>query len=243
MKIHYIIFVLLFICTTSNAMFNEASLELETKYEEVGEWEKAAENYKYFLIKNFNRPVPLIIGTFKLARTLKITGKENESKEKFEEVITLYNKYKNLVAPLTIEYVANAKFALNDELFSVATLSLKDKNMPLNAFIKAWEEALNSMKKGYDEIIQLNVREWTMASLFKIGLAYEITGYTILSFPLPEEEKDIKKEEFFLNLRNKGLPYEDRAITFYKDIITLNKKYDVGSEWAMLATQRLENLK
>lgn len=243
MKSYFIILFFLFIHATSGAMLNEASLELGTKYEKVGEWEKVVENYQYFLIKHFNHPDYLIIGTFKLARALNITGKENEGKEKFEEVIILYNKYKNLVAPTTVEYVANARFALNEELFTAATLAHKNKNMSLDIFIKNREEYLRFMKKGYDEIIKLNSKEWMMASLFKIGLAYEITGYTILNSQPSEEEQNIKREEFFLNLRNKGLPYEDRASTFYKGVINLDDKSGVGSKWITLATQRLENLK
>lgn len=239
----FLFLTIFFANNISYTMINEASLEIGRKYEKEGEWEKAIENYRSFLSKNFNRPDPLIIGTFKLGRALRVLGREKESIEKFEEVSTLYNRYKNLIDPFSIEFVANTKFILIEPLFNAATLPYKDKNISLDTFIKNREVDLNLMKEGYGEIIKLNVKEWTMASLYKIGLAYEITGYTILNAPIPEESANIKREEFFLNLRNKGLPFEDRATTFYKEVIDLNKKFEIGNGWAKLAVQRLEILR
>lgn len=243
MKIILVILTLLLINSASYAMVKETSLELGALYEKNGEWDKAIENYKSFLIKNFNRPDSLIIGTFKLGRALMVIGKEREGSEKFEEVSTLYNKYKNLIDPFYVEYIANAKFILNEPLFTTATSPYKNKNIALDNFIKTREEALNFMKKGYDEIIKLNAKEWTMASIYKMGLAYEITGHSILNASLPEESTNIKREEFYLNLRNKGLPFVDRATTLYKEVIDLNKKFETGKTWAQLSAQRLENLK
>ena len=243
MKIILVILTPFLINSASYAMVKETSLELGAIYEKGGEWDKAIENYKSFLIKNFNHPDSLILGTFKLGRALMVIGKEKEGNEKLKEVSTLYNRYKNLIDPFYAEYIANAKFILNEPLFTTATSPYKNKNVALDNFIKTREEALNLIKAGYYEIIKLHVKEWTMASLYKIGLAYEITGNAILNAPLPEESTNIKREEFYLNLRNKGLPFEDRATTFYKEVIDLNKKLDTGKALAQLAAQRLENLK
>lgn len=243
-----IIFILTFLLipTPSISVTNNFALDKISECERAGDWEKAIEDYNTFLNLNSNDTESLITGHFRLGRALDAIGRSGESKKQFEMVSSLYKEYKkhkSINKPDLLDYVAQAKFILNEDTFGQATSPYKDQGISLDKFIRTREMALQKMEKGYDEVISLNLPNWTMASNYKIGLAYELTGYAILHAPLPENTTNLKQDEFFLTLRNKGLPFNDRASFFYKRVISLNQRLKTGEEWTKLANQRIQHLK
>ncbi|HLB59110.1 MAG TPA: hypothetical protein VJL87_03380, partial [Bdellovibrionota bacterium] len=104
-------------------------------------------------------------------------------------------------------------------------------------------EAIKILQQGYEKVISLGDPEWTMASYFHLGLANERTAATILNAPWPKDLTTTQREEFFITLQNRGLPYEDRAIIMYQKVLSFERASPKsGKEWLSLAKAHLKKL-
>ncbi|MFC2074720.1 tetratricopeptide repeat protein [Bdellovibrionota bacterium] len=244
-KIVFFVIIVLVIPVAQDATATTADIfiKLGKELEKKGEWGKAAEHYKAIFTIN---PVSLdqkIEANFRYGRALILMGEQTDGENVFRKLSKLYNQNGNtFISKEKRAYVGQARFILNEDAFTKATKPYNDASVPLKRFLAQRENTLVKMKRGYEQVIAVDSAEWVLASLFRIGLANEITAKTILEAPLPKYLSDKNRDEFHLTLRNRGLPYEDRAIVMYKKVLALDERQKIGGEWIRLTKIHLNNL-
>ena len=113
---------------------------------------------------------------------------------------------------------------------------------PLKISMNRKTKLLNEVVKEYLEASKYQVADWTTASFYKMGMAFEHLGEAIYNAPIPSEFTEQEKQTYSDALNNQINSFKQKAVDFYKRNITNAKQNDIQNEWINLSQKRLEHL-
>ena len=94
--------------------------------------------------------------------------------------------------------------------------------------------------KAYIEVTKFEVAEWTTASFFSIGLAYEEFCSAVLNSPTPANLNQQQSDAYWATIQQKWvLPLQKEALKYYETNINLAQKNSIENEWTQKTAQRI----
>ncbi len=102
--------------------------------------------------------------------------------------------------------------------------------------VAAWQE----LEQTYTQVIQQGSPEWTVASLWRMGLGYQELATSVLEVPVP---KDADKKEYQAAAEEQAAPLRERAEQTFALCVQKADQQGVFTEAAMGCRQKTEDVK
>ncbi|MFH1612236.1 MAG: tetratricopeptide repeat protein [bacterium] len=148
-----------------------------------------------------------------------------EAKLFFDKLEEIYKKLQIEEKEKYLSYIAKANFMRAE--ISLANYLNYNITLPLIKSIKTKVELRDNVLNFYENTAKLQIEEWTIQSIYKIGFIWENFANAIIKSPIPELEKGITVENYMLDLKNQMLIHKYTAINTYKK----NIEFNVNNIW------------
>ncbi len=214
-------------------------------YEHMGRHHKAAEVFKRYSQDYFNANIDQAIGAhMKRAEMLIRLKKWRDAEKEMRTTISLHRKYRRKKKKMIMaaEAAAHAQFILGESSYKdyITFRFTKVKAKRLKRQLDEKSKRLKKVVRVYTDIAKFKQPEWAIASLYKLGRAYENYAETYYKAPLPKgltpEQKDIYREM----LRTQGQPWEDKAVAHFKASVEKGSELGFYSKFTQLALGKLQ---
>jgi len=186
-----------------------------------------------------------IAAHMKRAEMLVAMKKWREAEKEMRTVLSLYRKHKkkhkNLIE--TAEAAAHAEFILGESTYK-EYIKYKFKSIKNEKVIKRQlgekTKRFKRVERIYTDIAKLKQPEWAIASLYKLGRAYEDFAQTFYKAPLPKGLTPEQKDIYVNMLRDKGQPFEDKAVAHFKAAVDKGSQLGFYSKFTQRALKKLQ---
>ena len=218
-----------------------AVLNAANCFEQMKLWSKCKQTYRDY-VNHFASvdPDDYIEALYKIGE---ISYNKHETNNALSEFQTTVQKFKELrrKGNSPAEYLpAKAQFMVGEINFE------KYKQVkivpPLNISMKKKISLLNSVVKEYVEAGKYQVADWTTASLFKTGMAFEHLAETFEISPIPTEYTEAEKQTYSEAINKQVNSTKKKALDVYKANITNAKKNNIQNEWIDKSNKRVNQL-
>ncbi len=233
---------------------NGLTLEIAKIYESHQKIPEAAKIYLQFFTKP---PVSASMDEMMFCRLrygllMDKLGQGAKVGQHWKDTLATYEKAKASGAAMELskEYVGQIMFILAESQYNAyMALSISgpgDKKLPQKQVDKLLKEQLVAKAKGmqgveqtYTAIIATGAGEWGLASLSRVGHAYENLGESLVNSYLPTYLTTDQAEMYHMALEDKAFPATEKAVNAYAE--ALKKSYDLNlyNENSAEATRRL----
>lgn len=226
-------------------------------YERLGRLTKAAKVFKSYydryMSSNLDRAIASHMKRFVVLSKLKRTSRK-ELKRELQTSLSLYNKYKRRKKKVKLleaaEAAAHAAFIMAEPTYKeyIKFRFTRSRKRRAKAVQKHFKKQLSNkvklfkkVERIYTAVAKRKQAEWAIASLYKIGRAYENFAETFYIAPLPKgltpEQLDLYKS----TLRNMGQPYEDKAVAHFEAAVKKGSELGFYSRFTQLALKKLQH--
>ncbi len=218
-------------------------------YERMKKYRKAAEVYGEYARRYFSRNLDRAIAAhMKRAEMLLKLRRWKEAEREMLTTISLYRKHsrrRKKKKPLleAAEAAAHAQFILGEREYKdyIKYRFTTTKPKKLARQLKEKTRRLEKVKKIYTAIAKLKQPEWAIASLYKLGRAYENFAETFYRAPLPKGLTPEQKDIYMQMLREKGQPFEDKAVAHFEMAVKKGSELGFYSMFTRLALKKLQH--
>ncbi len=216
-------------------------------YENLQKDQLAIDSYKTYFDKYLGLfPDRAIAARMKRALLLQKLKKTTEAEKEFKAVIAQYHALQKRPKATTTEAAeaaAHAEFILSEDEFDEYIKYHLTATTNQKALAKEVEEKtyrLKRVEKKYTDIAKLGQAEWAIASLYKLGRAYENMAESYYKAPMPKGFTTEQQDIYMQKLRELGQPWEDKAVTHFKASVDKGSELGFYSQFTQLALAKLQ---
>lgn len=235
---------------------NGLQLEIGKIYEDHGRWPEASKVYLAFFQKP---PTTATIDEIMFARLrygllMDKLGQGAGATKHWKDSIDWFNKNKaGKTFEFAGEYVAQMLFILAEPEFQAFAsrklsgpdrkVSQKQEDKILTQQLLDKTKALQGVEATYTAILNTGAGEWGLASLVKLGQAYENMADSLLNATPPSYLTEDQKEIYQSEISTRAFPLVERAVAAYSQ--GLEKAYELNlyNDNTAFATRRLGELR
>jgi tetratricopeptide (TPR) repeat protein len=172
--------------------------------------------------------------------------KFREAERAMQEVLAAYRKLpaaKRKTMYEAAEAAAHAEFIQSEPLYSEYVKYKFNTSDPKKVKPQLDEKTrrLEKVKKAYEGIVKLGQAEWAIASLYKLGRAYEDFAETYYKAPLPAGLTPEQKQLYLDGLRQMGQPWEDKAVAHFEAAVVKGSDLGFYSQFTQRALEKLQH--
>ncbi|MBW1808334.1 MAG: tetratricopeptide repeat protein [Deltaproteobacteria bacterium] len=215
-------------------------------YEKMGRAKKAAAVFKRYSGDYFKANIDRAVAAhMKRAEMLMKIKKWREAEKEMHTVVSLYRKYKRKRKELleSAEAAAHAKFILGEKTYKdyIKFRFTQIKAKKLKRQLDKKGKLLKKVTRVYTDIAKLKQPEWAIASLYKLGRAYENFAGTFYKAPLPKGLTPEQRDTYTQMLREKGQPWEDKAVAHFKAAVDKGSELGFYSKFTVRSLKKLQH--
>jgi len=215
-------------------------------YEKMGRHKQAAEVFDGYSRDYFRDNMDRAIAAhMKRAEMLMKRKKWREAEKEMHTVVSLHRKYKRRHKDLVeaAEAAAHAKFILGESFYKdyIKFRITTTKQKRLKRQLKEKSKLLKRVVDIYTDIAKLKQPEWAIASLYKLGRAYENYAETFYKAPLPKGLTPEQRDMYTQMLREKGQPWEDKAVAHFEAAVKKGSELGFYSRFTQRALAKLQH--
>ncbi len=219
-------------------------------YEKMGRRKKAASVFKRYSENYFRANNDRAIAAhMKRAVLLSRMKKWRDAEKEMHTVVSLYRKHKRRSRGKgnklleSAEAAAHAKFILGESVYKdyIKFRFTKVKPKQLKRQLDEKGKRLKKVVRLYTDIAKLKQPEWAIASLYKLGRAYENFAETFYKAPLPKGLTPEQKDMYTQVLREKGQPWEDKAVAHFGAAVKKGSELGFYSQFTRRALAKLQH--
>ncbi|MFH1222863.1 MAG: tetratricopeptide repeat protein [Pseudomonadota bacterium] len=175
------------------------------------------------------------------------TGKPSVAYAEYKKAAEIFLTSKGAPNTLAYAYNAEAVFKLTQEQFErykVIKIQSGDNQKTMKAVYDEKEKTLKNISEQYLKIVELGSPEWSIASLFMIGNAYQKFADFLYEAPMPKElNTEELQSEYRSQLQGQAMPYEDKAMEYYERTISESSRLKVVNDWTKQARGKMAKMK
>ncbi|MBN2089830.1 hypothetical protein JW964_09455, partial [candidate division KSB1 bacterium] len=219
-----------------------ALLSSAQAYERSKKWTLAASAYrKYYQEYSQEDPKKLFEAVFKDALATHESRNLVAAQSLLQNTINYSNQLRNNGVEFDEYFVAQAYFLLAEIDFKFfTTIKLMP---PLEANMQKKQMVLNALLQKYLEATKFKIADWTTASFYKIGQAFESFAQSVMESPIPEEATVEQIEQYKEAIRTRLVfPLWQKAIEYYQGNLKLSQESNVQNEWVEKSRTCIINL-
>ena len=215
-------------------------------YEKTGKLAKAVEAFDAYAAKYIGKNTDKAIAAhMKKALLLQKLKRQKEAQKEMETTLSLFRtwskKNKNLIE--AAEAAAHAEFILGEGVYQdyISYRFTTTDAKKLKQQLEEKTKRLQKVVKLYTEIAKYKQPEWAIASLYKLGRAYENFAETYYKAPLPTGLTEKQKDIYQSMLREQGQPWEDKAVAHFEAAIKKGSELGFYSRYTQQALAKLQH--
>jgi len=162
------------------------------------------------------------------------------AKEYYAKILEYLDESRNN-SDESLLYAAEAKYKLleddYDEYLKMKIGGKNDKQLEEN--LKKKVEKMKLLEAKYSEILKLQVYEWVLASIYKIGTLYQSFSDALFNAETPKG-LTVEEEEMYIQiLRQRAEPIEDEAVSTYTRGLEKARELKLFNKWTQLIIEKL----
>lgn len=236
---------------------NSLQLEIGNIYEAHEKWPEASKVYLGFFSKP---PTGASLDEVMFARLhygllMGKLGQEAKVGQHWRDTLGYFEKAKASGAKfeLSVEYVAQILYILAEPKFdSYMAMKIKaaDHKMPqkqenkyLTDQLVAKAKAVQDVETTYTQILNTGAGEWGLASLTRLGQAYENMSETLRTSAAPSFLTEDQLEIYRMQLEDRAYPQVEKAVTAYSEALKKAYELNLYNDNTAFATRRLGELR
>jgi TolA-binding protein len=224
---------------SSSLMLSASLYEMSAKYTKAL---KAYERYIEDNKKDIDGACKAHIGK---ARIYEKLNKKDLARAEYKSVTNSFKAYGSPSGTKAAEYNAEALFkTVNDISAQYRAINKKGVFGSMKTAYEKKQTLLQEISRRYLEVIELGSPEWSVASLYMMGIEFQNFADFLYSTPAPKEiNTEQLKLEYKSQVQAQVMPYEDKAIEYYEKCIAESARLKVANEWTKKSTHKLAQLK
>jgi len=236
---------------------SEVTLVIAKTYEENGAYDQAAKVYLSFFDAKDTTATgdELMFARLHYGQALKETGQESKALGSYEDSLKWFEKAQGSGVEFEqgIEFAAEMMFDLSEAKYenyvalaitgpgAGASRQMQDKVSGEQLKDKA--KTLQEVEAAYVQIIQTGAGEWGIATLVRLGQAYEDMADKLRTAYAPDYLTEDQVELYRMNLEDLAYPQEEKAIEAYNTALGKSYELNLYNENTAFASRRLGELR
>ncbi len=223
----------------------DAIMQAAWLYEKSGKDDKAIEVYSSYVSKNKADLDGCMEAYVKTGRILEKSNKWNPAVDSYNRAISMFKASGSPAGTTAAGYNSEALFRLlNKEFFEYSSIKVgKYEYASVKTSYDRKEKILNEITEKYLDIVKLGVTEWSLASLYMIGLSFEKFSEFLYSIPRPAEiNTEELRREYNEQIKVQATPYDEKAVQYYEKVISESSRLKTVNVWTKYSDDRLFEL-
>ncbi len=218
-----------------------ALLSTANCYEQLSLWFKCKQIYREYASRFAQAdPDDHIEALYKIGELSYNHGSKSSAQTEFQSTVQRFKELRKKRIPVAEYLPAKAQFMIaeiNYEKYKQVKIV-----PPLKVSMNKKTKLLNAVVQQYLGASKYQVADWTTASLYKMGMAFEHLGDAFKNAPIPSEytEQEIQTYSEAINKQINSMKL--KALDFYKANISNANKNDIQNEWINLSQERLDQI-
>jgi cellulose synthase operon protein C len=205
-------------------------------YEKMGSLKAAQDWYERFLNEGGGEPEKVMEAVFKIADINEKRDRRREAEKGYRNTIATAKSFAQKGKPAGLAWAAEAKFRLTETVYNdFVSIRLPANPVKLKAALEQKLALLARLSKDLAEVIKYDEGNMVIASLTKLGQAFDHLGKAILTAPLP---KDLNKEEleaYKKALESQVVAQQQKAVENYQAAIGKSYEINYYNKWTKTA--------
>jgi TolA-binding protein len=222
----------------SDSRVDDVLLTIAEIHKEQKDWSAAQNAYKAFYTDaDAETPADFVyFARLQSARALEQLGQQDAATAVYKETVAMYEA--SIAAGVDMgtinEFIAEMMYKLAEPQFAAHMLlrlegcDCTDQKKEDKAFaetLTAKGKSLAAVQNTYTAILNTGAGEWGLASLLKLGEAYENMSGTLLNSVKPFYLSDEQQGMYMMALEDSAYPQIEKAVQAYN--AALNKSYEI----------------
>lgn len=221
----------------------KAAFDLAELEGSLGEWRAASQTYAWITANERMDDLTRTEARLRLGIAYYELDRKDLAVETIESALERSTRLNRQGLVVDTRLLAQSYFTLGEICFSYfKTISLQSSPSDLEKMLDWKVKMLLAARDRYLEAADFEDPFWMTASLYRIGLAYDLLYKEILEAPLPEglspEETRIYRRE----LRKAVGGIRDKAVNTYRQILQFATEHQIDNEWVEQIRMRLSRL-
>jgi len=215
-------------------------------YGKSGDSKKALETYQLYIAKYPKDLDGGMKARLASGNILSGNGKYAQATAEYENAIHYFKVSGSPTTGSAVDYNAEARFKILEEL-NTKYNSIKIKNADSGKAIKEnydkKDAMLQKLAEEYLKVVELGSAQWSVASLYMIGAAFQGFANFLYEAPVPSELNNQELvSEYKRQIEQQAMPFEDKAIEYYEKCIDESARLKLVNDWTRLAKNRMSEL-
>jgi tetratricopeptide (TPR) repeat protein len=213
-------------------------------YMQTRKFQQAISHFEAFARKNAGNTDLVLAARLQIAKAWTGLKDKKKSRKAYDDIVSLYNGLDNAgreKLTFGIATVAEAKFLLG-ELILDEYREVKLTAQNLEKALTEKLEIINRAKNVFHEVYLMSQPNWMIASLDRLGWAYQQLADTIENAPLPRTLTEDQLEIYKVDLAEKAEKIRANAVDAYKKCLEEAVAFKWFNEYSGHAEQNLGTL-
>jgi TolA-binding protein len=209
-------------------------------YENAGDYDKARTYYDEYTKIYFDDPDRYLEAAFRKGEIAYNQSRYKAAVQDFEFVVSSHHKFVAQNADVENYIPARAQFLIGEILFdSFQKLKLSP---PFERKLRRKKAQFEQVLKAYTEAAKFRVADWTTASSYKIGIAFEEFANALLDSPRPKNLSGSALQEYNSKLWQSVLPFKQKALNTYQANVKQAIQNKIENTWVTESKKRMDAL-
>jgi TolA-binding protein len=219
----------------SLALFSMAKI-----HEKMGHFKLAQEGYDQYLHTGATDPEKIVEANFKIGELNTKRGHLPEAEKAWRKTVYVQRTLAQEGKSAGLVFAAEAKFKLTEDIYNEFTAVRIPSNPKKQAqAIREKLALLTKLSTGLAEVIKYDEGGMVIASLTKLGQAYEHIAKGILKAPLPRDLNSSELEAYKKGILSVAQPLEAKSIENYSSAIRKSYEINYYNNWTKISLDAL----
>lgn len=219
-------------------------------YERQKDWRRAARIFEDYA-KQFEKDLPagrVFYAKYKALMSYQADGAEKYSKEAMKTYASMIQEYVKLPdaerqKPTAIDAAGHLAFYLAQPVYDDFVKLKFDNPKTLKQVLKSKVAMMSKVEQTYTDVIKYGSPEWGIASLVRIGQAYQDFAKNFIDSPDPKGLDQDQIDMYRSELENRAFPLEEKAVEAYEKALAKSYELAYYNQWTLDAQDRLNKFR
>jgi len=215
-------------------------------YEKGGDSKKALDTYQLYIVKNPKDLDGVMKARIASGNILFANGKYQQAAIEYEKATHFFKISGSPTTGSAVDYDAEARFKMLGELnakYNSIKIKSTDSGKTIKENYDKKEVVLQKLAEEYLKVVELGSAQWSVASLYMIGAAFQGFANFLYEAPVPAElNNEELVSEYKRQIEQQAMPFEDKAIEYYERCIEESARLKLVNDWTRLAKNRMSEL-
>jgi TolA-binding protein len=209
-------------------------------YENAGDYKNARHYFDLYAKVYKDNPDRAIEAAFRKGEIAHNQRDLRSALKDFNAVVKLYQQYRTANKPAETYFPANAQFLIGEIMHD--TFQKTKLTAPLERNLKRKRAKFQQTVKAYTAAAKYKQAEWSTASSYRIGVAFEEFAKALLDSPRPKKLSEKDLIAYNQKLWQSVLPFKDKAFKTYQASVRQAAKNNIDNKWVVESKKRLGSL-